>query len=420
MFKQWRGSIILHLKIVASKFQKGRLKISYDPRNDISTTSPSTNTVYTQILDIGETDDVDIEIPYHQDTPWLDVPSFTGNNYGLTATPPVIGQHNGVLTIRVLTNLTAPATSSIGIILSVRGGNDLEFANPVDALPTYYPASLMALQASEKVDIKPLKWVMGADPHTHKDRYGLNFGEDICSLRNILHRSSSVKTEWLLLSASSMNWIRKLVRIMPASPGFDTNANFAVNKIVATTGTAKYNCAPFHPMTYISAPFLGYRGGATFTFTPNCPYQYDMFDIRAVRGCSTSTLNDCCKVDAIPASASGPNRAIQITQTIDRFAGNSGMAITATKTNNSLVFNVPDFKKYNFSLFDPSKFITGNSADGTDTSCAIINALVPANSSAEVAYTFTQLEECAGPDFTCLFFLNCPTLDITNRDITAA
>ena len=120
---------------MCTKFHKGRLIIQYDPRNDISTSQPAENTVYTHILDVGETDNLEIEIPYHQDVGWLMTDQSITSGWSPSGSlAPVPNVDNGLLTVRVLTALTAPSSGSIAIQGFVRGADDFEYANPVDRI----------------------------------------------------------------------------------------------------------------------------------------------------------------------------------------------------------------------------------------------------------------------------------------------
>jgi hypothetical protein len=150
MFKHWRGDIIIRMKVVCTKFHKGRLKISYDPRGDISTTDPAENAVYTEILDIGEKDDVELRIPYHQDLPWLKLDQTLTDNWAPgNALAPRAGIDNGCLTVRVLTGLTAPVSGIVNLNFFIRGAENFEFANPAghigpdgtNVVPSFFPVA---------------------------------------------------------------------------------------------------------------------------------------------------------------------------------------------------------------------------------------------------------------------------------------
>jgi len=87
------------------------------------------------------------------------------------------------------------------------------------------------------------------------------------------------------------------------------------------------------------------------------------------------------------------------------------MAITNTDTNGSIVFQLPDFKLANFSLSDPTKYYMGDAEDGTVNQSAFAQLMVRANATTDTSYLTLQTQVSAAPDFTCLFWLCCPTLD---------
>jgi len=428
MFASWRGSIKIRVKVVCSKFHKGRLKVSFDPKANLSTTNPDINTVYTEIIDIGEQDDVVIEIPYHQATAWLGMSLYkTVSTFfttgGSLSTLNIDGFCNGTLSIRVLTSLTAPVASSVGLVISIAGGDDLEFANPRNVqFEGDTPPSLLALQGAEKVDLTPTTVVLGSKTAPSADRYGLNFGECISSLRNLLHRSS-LRNDILItdLAASSINVVKADLRIMPPSPGFQTYGNAVVSKFLSA-GTANAWISPMHPMTYITAPFLGYRGGSTFTITPNTDLLGSLQDLRVVRQTTYNGYN-AYQVGAtaytVPDSGSNNARICGQFKNQGKYnSGAAGMAITNTNTNGSLVFNLPDYKIYNFGLVGFSSF--GVSGDGTRGQIATAIATISTNATSDLKHALFQIEQCAGPDFMAVYFVCVPTFDIPLYDYTAA
>jgi hypothetical protein len=94
--------------------------------------------------------------------------------------------------------------------------------------------------------------------------------------------------------------------------------------------------------------------------------------------------------------------------------GLGGMGITCTRTNGSVTFNFPDYNNYNFSLAEPNNYLLGSSDDGTNIQSAAI-LIRQTNSFADTTDLASslalQIEAGAGPDFTCLHFLCCQTLD---------
>lgn len=428
MFYNWRGSIVIRFKVVATKFHKGRLKISYDPRADITSTNPDVNTVYTHIVDIGEEDDVEIEIPYHQDTPWLLVDKALGDNWNTTGSlPNRIGTDNGVVTVRVLTTLTAPSSGSLKLLAFAKGGDDFEYANPSDhigAETTNRVPSFFALQAEDITSVTPTSYTLGEKSVPHPERYGQNYGEAINSLRCLLHRYVTQDTVWIdSQTASSMNNVAKVLKIMPYTPGFDPSFSSvnSASKVVAASGNAPYAFNTMVHMPYVAGMFLGYRGGANYLLTPgHDAYGPLLSDFRVTRwvALATNAQFRLWRTFATTlASATQSARSFWINRGTFLKDGTAGMAITHTSTNGSISFQLPDFKQHNFSLADPNNYLMGTGLDGTNRQTAFVQMNIRTLASSNSDITL-QTQVCAAPDFTCLFWLCCPTLDYLTSDPT--
>lgn len=429
MFYNWRGTLVVRLKIVATKFHKGRLKISYDPRADIAATNPDVNTVYTHIVDIGEEDDIEFELPYHQDTPWLLIDKSLGDNWSTSgALPPRTGTDNGLLTVRVLTTLTAPAAGSIKVLAFLKGGDDFEYANPSDhigAEGTNRVPSFFALQAEDITNIVPTRYTVGEKSIPHPERYAQNFGEAINSLRCVLHRHVTQDTVWVnSTTVSATSILGKTLRIMPYTPGFDpaTTNILQATKVVAATGNGNFAFNTMAHMPFVAGMYLGYRGGANYVVTPGFDaYGGGVSDFRVTRW--TSQATDAAfryyKVFGTAlASASIASRAAFSNRTSYLRDGLAGMAITSTSTNGSISFQIPDFKLANFSLADPYNYVGGSAVDGTDRQAAFVTMALKATASTDTAQVTIQTQVSAAPDFTCLFWLCCPTLDYLTGEPT--
>lgn len=421
IFKQWRGGLVLRIKIVATKFHKGRLKIQYDPRSDIGTLPADENVVYTTILDIGEQDDIEIEIPYHQPRAWLE----NDQSFGITPNndtfplAPRAGIDNGLLTIRVLTALTAPSNAVVSMMMFVKGADDFEYANPAEKIGPDVSnriPSFFALQAEDHVEIVPTRICIGKKAVVSGERYGLNYGENICSLRALLHRSQIMDTAWLETgTALSIASHVKILKIMPYTPGRQASATWPIraNNAIAA-GNSPYSFTTMHLMPYVAGMFLGYRGGANYTLTPSTDTYGSVGDFRVVRW-TTAITNAAYRYifnqgnRTLTGSQSARSAFLNLGQFIQDGLG--GMAINSTQTNGSLVVQIPDYKPFNFSLADPNNYMFGSSRDGTDIQNVAATLLIKNTTTSESSYNTLQTEVAAAPDFTCLFFLCCPTLD---------
>jgi len=433
MFKHWRGDLKVRIKVVCTKFHKGRLKISYDPRNDISTTDPGENVVYTEILDIGEHDDVEFTIPYHQDLGWLQYDQTLTENW----TPgnplaPRLGVDNGVLTVRVLNTLTAPAAGTVNLLFFVRGGDNFEFANPAGHIGpdgTNVVPSFFALQGEDKTNIVSDKIIIGKPSITIPERYGLNFGEAVGSLRNILHRSQVFETTPLSSATGGLfNIVRKAYKRMPYTPGYDPSwTATSASNVVAASGSNPFIFNTMSHIPYISGMFLGYRGSVNYTITPSTELYGFMDEVRVVRATDTGATTAAQRfVSTLGHSGYTPtmsNKANILNRGYYSRDGLAGMAITTTRTNGSVVFNFPDYNNFNFSLVDPTIYVAGSSVDGTDSQAVVLQLLLKRVASGDPNTSqccALQSEVSAGPDFTCLHFLCCPTVDYQLADPTPA
>jgi len=423
MFKHWRGDIIVRMKVVCTKFHKGRLKISYDPRGDITSTDPAENAVYTEILDIGEKDDVELRIPYHQDLPWLKIDQTLTDNWSPGNTlAPRAGIDNGVITVRVLTGLTAPVSGSISLNFFIRGADNFEYANPAGHIGpdgTNVVPSFFQLQAEDLTDVVSSQIMMGTPAKTGVDRYALNYGECVGSLRNVLHRyviQDTCNTTGLG-TGSGYTLFRKLFKRMPYTPGYQSSWPVSANKVVAASGTAPYAFNTMHPIPWVAGMFLGYRGGLNVNVTVHSDKYGFVDDIKSARitdaASSTSNNRYFYNIDSLSTTATASGKSYFLGRKNVVADGVAGFAVTSNRTNSTVSFNLPDFNNRNFSLVDPTFYVLGSSVDGTDEQGALLDvkfAAVDNTTDNAIRNLTMQSAVGAGADWTNLFFLCCPTV----------
>jgi len=245
LFTHWRGDIIFRFRIVASPYHKGRLRISFDPAgsssSSIITDATTSNVVFTQIVDLGEDQDVEVRLPYQQALPYLLNPNLTEQNvqWSTSTTPPFMhaaGADNGTIVMRVQTALTAPvASSSINILVFVRAAENFEVANPRE-LPLTSPFTTQAKETP----------VGTGPPSDNETRNLVHFGETVASLRPVLRRFSMVGADHAtalgtLYCAIMMKHFTKV----PPAYGFDTAGGLQSASGNLTTGPFKFNfCNP--------------------------------------------------------------------------------------------------------------------------------------------------------------------------------
>jgi len=140
LFQFWRGAIKFRFKLVANEFYSGRIAVYFEPNyhgQTHSTTVANSEFDERVIVDIRETKEFEVEVPY-----------VSPEMYTSTANT----VSTGSLMICVIDPLVAPNTvpSTITVLIEVAGGDDLEFAGPLNPqLETWVPFVTQSNRASD-------------------------------------------------------------------------------------------------------------------------------------------------------------------------------------------------------------------------------------------------------------------------------
>jgi hypothetical protein len=410
MFKHWRGDIIFRFKFIASPYHKGRVRISYDPSSNIIADAISQTVVSTTIVDLGEETDCEIRIPYQQATAFQQVrPGLTTSSIGWSTslTPPFSHNpilDNGMITVRVQTVLTAPVvTSEVPILVFVRGAENIEFANPAELIDTSY----FQVQA-DAVYGDPKTVVAGTAPSRPlEERYLVNFGERIVSLRQLLRRQSLLSVSMMPLDSTDYHqlYTERFTKYPPCY-GYDPNGTDSAFGIVAPLSTFKFNYNNVTPWNWLAPAFVGQRGSIQYTF--NIDSVVPLNHARVYR----NTQN---------IGANSNNSSVQLTRgtnsSIKRFyklrcpAGASGHAITNQVTNAGLVVQCPNYSKFRYMTTTPGAYTRPTSNDGGDIDAYVLElATTPSTEPKVNAVAKIWKYTGIGTDYGLYFFLNVPTV----------
>jgi hypothetical protein len=415
LFNDWRGDIVFRFKIIASPYHKGRLLISFDPQgiagNNIVTATNTTSAVYTQIVDLGDTSDVEIVVPYQQALAFLQTRQSTSSS-NFSTSPAVTWDvnddlDNGCIVVRVLTALTAPvATAPVSILCYVRGGDNMEFANPVKLDTSLVNFQVQSEEISEEGQTKLEAGIKGAMvPHA---LYRVNFGECVRSLRPLLHRANYLWTQRdpTIISTSQPNIVKFRFTKLPPYPGFDLNGVHTATAIVGA-GTQPYTYTNVTPLHWILPAFVGYRGSGVWTFNPTCTVALPSIRVSRI------PLNTATVVES-NYTAAAATRSIVASNIFQNTSSTcAGTALTSQLTNAGLSVLCPNYNNYKFNSTAPKNVtsapLTGNlNYDGSDYD--LFQLEVTTNVSANQPNIAIEKYWHAGPDFQPVFFLNVPTL----------
>jgi hypothetical protein len=428
-FEHWRGDIIFRFKIICSKYHKGRLRISFDPAgktaNSLYNTTNSTQTVYTKIVDIGETDDVEVRIPFQQALPFLSInnsKNTTNIPYSLSASPTFSyddTRDNGVITVRVFNALTAPVlTTNVKILIFVRAAENFELANPANVGSM---VSTFAIQSDiVSVPNTNQEYIQESDSHIMgssvpvglPERYLTNFGESVRSLRPLLRRMQLVDTirTGIATNTNEISFMKIDQTRFPPMYGYDPNGIYTAKGINVPASTFNFNwCNPSF-FTWIAPAFIGHRGSFHWTFLPERPDNVGNISITRI---PTQSLTASISRVNYAQSTISTNAANYFTEFP---AGCGGSAVTHQSTNAGLSVALPNYTSFKFQSTAPSTWtspVSSTSAaayDGGNTDCSRI--IITGNNSIPSSSTLnTSIWRYAGvgTDYTLFYFLNVPT-----------
>lgn len=407
MFRQWRGSMVYTLKFVKSRYHTGRVQISWDPQGVPGTNSETTT--MTRIVDLQVETEVELVIPFKAVDAWLSTDN-TANNW-TNATAGTIThnalQHNGVVKVTVLNELTGPAASQeLDILLFVHAGKDFRLSIP-GQLPNWSSLDVQSLTSDLSVqsDIAD-----GASSDVEATIPAVTVGESVVSLRSLLHRSTLWHSQWVgnqyetsgnYKTKSLYHHVNYIPRF-PLDPGYNTSAmNYATGIISAAK--AQYQFSPNHPMNWLGNCFAGYKGGIVHHFNVVTNGNVLMDDLRVERDFRTHIL-DVAPRQAInrfsvatPSSGGSDLSRLSVATTfgVNRLSiGHRGMSLTNTNTQTALSVVSPQYSRWKFkpcniwirdtvnsvTEYDSLKFTAitrgGMSAVGTDDGWPLVNIFV--------------------------------------------
>jgi hypothetical protein len=278
-FKYWTGTMRYRFQIVASSFHKGRLRFSYDPNlQSTSGADPDTfNTNYNRIVDISKEQDFTIEIGVGQEHNLI-----SNLRPGITGASQVYGQGsitgsgaNGVLTVKVLNELTTPNSTvdnNIEVNVFVSAGDDFEVFAPSDHFQqfTFFPPqsgveSAQAFSSESQATSEPshpLQWQtaqlgLGEQDLSHVNKVFI--GESIASFRPLLKRANLHESVYMR-AGRAVN-----VGTRPAYPFLRGYAPGAVHR---TDSATDYNFVNTVLLHWVTNAFQGMRGSVRWKLIP--------------------------------------------------------------------------------------------------------------------------------------------------------
>lgn len=418
LFAHWRGDIIFKFKVVASKYHKGRLRVSFDPSgssasnilNDVNTS----NVVFTSIIDLGESNEVEFAVPYQQAIAYLTnrENDFTSATVPFsTSSTPTFGYDplydNGTICVRVLTRLTSPLLSStVRVMVSVRAGSNIEFANPCELPPRMTPWTPQSDVMNSGHD------VLGNKEATESRHASLvNFGESIKSLRQLLRRSTLVSVSSLPVTSGDTVLWRKIYTKIPGVFGFDQYGINTAKGLVSTATTFNFNYSNAIPLTWLMPAFVAYRGSTHWTFNVATSSAIPAEHIRVLRlnGTTIDQASESSSTFAMLNATPSTTASNYYTRMVG-YTGSTGSALVNARTTAGLSVGAPMYTSYRFQSTAPKYYTKPTTTDGAVRDMFALEVqfcpaagMVPGRSS---VWAYNAI----GTDFALHFFLNVPVM----------
>lgn len=427
-FKYWRGSMDFRFQVVSSNYHKGRLKIVYEPFEEISNTTEY-NTNYTYIVDIAESKDFTIKVGWGQEFGFKEhfIPGIPqASMFTVDGTRPghngnsTIG--NGFLSVFVVNELTVPNSSidnDIAVNVFVSMCDDFEVAAPemqhIEAttylrppLALLDPQSGVEEQADAENTTNPSRPVHSevsatlapeiTTPNDHTlDVY---FGETIESFRALLKRyclhqqlPAPIQSE----PAGPVAWYSQNY-YFPFHRGYDENGFWEI-------GGQRYSISKTTLLNYLTPAYAGFRGGIR--------WKTHLWSDKP----GTATYQRCQRQQEETAAGEflsdlDVTSNLSVAEQLDEVSrsGGDGMVAQASAVNPVLEFEVPSTTPYRFLTPKDSNWLvrTTGAKYNNDTTPQwrwdTVYDLEPNDVLIRSSYC------AAGDDFSAFFFTGAPIL----------
>jgi len=174
----WRGSLVYTFKFVKTEFHTGKIAICFFPQNIGAPSGASSSWTMRHIVDLKDTDEFRVTVPYAAVTPWIPSDRWTGQ-----------------FVVYVVNPLNAPTSvsSNISVIVEIAGGSDFAVAGLRDAMPVPYTEAPAVAQSGLFTDDERIKsFTIGDTKVPTKDllpeRYCI--GEALLSVRHFVNKFS--------------------------------------------------------------------------------------------------------------------------------------------------------------------------------------------------------------------------------------
>lgn len=410
MFHYWRGDIIFRFRFIVSQYHRGRVRIIWDPVGDISGNSGTYTSNYNRIVDISAEPDIEVRIPYLQARAWLKLYNSGAGTYysnrGTLGVDPAQTHENGVLNMRVFTQLTAPdATADAQVVVSVRAAENIQFAAPRELSNSFSPFAVQGLDEfghdAVTEDMFPSKGDCGYENLVY-------MGEKVTSLRQLLRRSCLSRVHVMTADTTNRFYTAMSTQArVPLTYGFDLNGIDTATGLVSAVNEP-FNYVSNNPYTHMQNCFVGRRGSMIWHFNTASAGALGQTSVTRSSMLSLSVAGyKASDTTTAALSQSAASRDVLFNQ---NEPGCAGISVLNQNTQTGLSVLAPMYSSYRFLNTDPAGTVLGKSIDDTDEDSITVRAAFQPTDGQDPSKAAIYEYFSIGTDFSFLFFLNVPTL----------
>jgi len=366
-FENWRGTMYYRLEFIASAFHRGRIRVQYEPSNQLLN-FPSIdkyNTTYNHVIDLSESRSYVFCVGWAQNAPYLNCPAVP---FRVDEVPPfpnpnlaIDDSMNGIIYLSAVTGITTntaqPGTEAVAVNIYQYCGDDIAFGNitgrRMSALGLVEQSGLLGLTptgVSDNDGNKTIELCLNkSDPQYNiKDFSLIHFGEDITSIRQILKRYVLYASPVHVTAISGNPFTYNILL-----PDFPLQIGPQdMDPFCEPTTITNFNFVRQTYLAWYSLAFMGYRGGIRYktALSKLTTYFNINFNDLNVTRVAPSTGNRVRRY----ADALGQNGRIQNTE--------SNNLLYAGRYSSGGVYHNPNFNgalEYELPYNSPARFKPG-------------------------------------------------------------
>ena len=411
LFKYWRGDIIFRFQFICSQYHRGRVRLTWDPLRDPSTFAETSTSNYTKIVDFADTPNFELRVPYQQETSYQNVlGDFDSAPYIEGTAPLALNQatDNGILNMRVFTELTSPvANSPCLVFVSVRAADNFELAAPDQPPKDIHVYQVQSKDEAIDSTVPETFFESTEDPNINL----VYMGESVKSLRQLMRRKTHTRSI-IWPSTGSLTFVRNSSSHprMPYYPGYDPNG---IHTATSSTGgaDARYNYVSQIPLTWMRHCYIGNRGSMVWTsYNTNTVSLTDYGYTRNAAGEGLGLSN------AQSTQAVGINEPrgtlLEVYSTVWDNPKATGSAFTTTGNWAAVDAVVPYYNKYRMLDNNPIDASFGRDDLSSRDDAVTLHNFHMMKNTGTLSNAWNTSEECVsiGPDFNLIYYINVPTM----------